>query len=90
MEWDTSLGEAYLEIGKSKFSFFIRLRSGSKTLLDGHAEVIDGTLPELIEKALFPVGSETATVSQIWFSFGLETPLAGGAEVIGGFPARAG
>jgi hypothetical protein len=56
MEWETEFGEAYLEIGKTRFSFFARSGSGPQTLREGLADEI-GLVSELIESALSPAWS---------------------------------
>ena len=62
LEWEADSGEAYLEIGKTRFSFFARSVSGSETRRDGLAEEIDGSLPELVEHILFPRWTDTYLV----------------------------
>jgi hypothetical protein len=65
MEWDSIQGEAYLEIGNSRFSFFIRSKSDEKLLVEGDAGAISDEIPTLVERILYPPVSYSTTVNTI-------------------------
>lgn len=63
-EWETDDGYAHLEIGKTKFSFYIKTELGNKILKDGFVNEIGLPIAHLINEELFPrkvVASSTIT-----------------------------
>lgn len=65
MEWETAAGEAYIEIGITKFSSFIRLTSGQKQFYDGDAESMGPELLDVVQGSLFPAPSSGASTTSI-------------------------
>ena len=61
-EWETDHGTAYLEIGKTRYSFYIKPRAGRPIFSDGEAEKVAGFLGALVEGVLYPKPSEPAFV----------------------------
>ncbi len=62
LEWETTEGFAHLEIGQTKYSFYIKLRSGKAILADGSTKKIEANIGKLIAEMLYPSrGSETIT-----------------------------
>lgn len=53
-EWEGKGGFAHLEIGESKYSFFISMSTGEKYFLDGDAGDINEQIGILLEMVLFP------------------------------------
>lgn len=64
-EWESSAGFAHLEIGKSRYAFFIKLESGDRFVRDGEATSVEAFLSELIQSALFPKVQPTPTLSNV-------------------------
>ena len=54
LEWVSERGMAHLEIGKTRFSFFIKPAGGTASVLEGEANAIpsgwEGTLPRLCSR----------------------------------------
>ena len=64
LEWRSTLGCAYLEIGNSRFSMVASQAFGAKILCDGDTEELGFGHAGLIEAALFPEQTVTP-ISQI-------------------------
>jgi len=54
LEWETDSGIAQLEVGQSKYSFFIDLRRGEPVLRDGSADQITFDVGMMVAAFLFP------------------------------------
>jgi hypothetical protein len=65
MEWESVEGEAYIEIGNTKYSCFIRRRSGKSQFYEGDAETIESTLLNIVQQSLFPVAAWNMTINSI-------------------------
>lgn len=65
LEWESSNGFAYIEIGNSKFSAFIRPNLGQSYHFDGNAESIDFNIGPFISAILFPSPSTIEGISGI-------------------------
>lgn len=63
LQWSTSEGMAYLEIGESRYSFFLTLKSEQSVTLDGLASSFDQRIPFLIAQALYPKPMAIPTLS---------------------------
>jgi hypothetical protein len=63
MELESVEGEAYIEIGNTKYSCFIRRRSGESQFYEGNAETIQSSLLGLVQQSLFPVSDENLTIN---------------------------
>ena len=64
-EWESSQGIGHLEIGKTKFSFYVKTRSGSPVLADGLADQIGNDIGPLVASLLFPVQHVANTMTKI-------------------------
>lgn len=64
-EWESSQGVGHLEIGKTKFSFYVKPRSGNPTLADGLAEQIGSDIGALVTSLLYPVQHVANTMTKI-------------------------
>lgn len=53
-EWESERGNAHLEIGKTRFSFYIQPSVGAPTLADGVAAAIDSSIGEELRSFLSP------------------------------------
>jgi len=62
-EWETQDGFAHLEIGRTKYSFYIKPRTGKAILADGYTKNIEINIGKWIAEILYPStrGSETIT-----------------------------
>jgi hypothetical protein len=71
LEWETSAGVGHLEIGKTRFSFYIKPAIGGQPVLaDGLAEQIDRSIGELIATVLYPARSRADTITRVEFLAG--------------------
>lgn len=61
-EWETEYGVGNLEIGKTRYSFYVKPNVGRALLSDGEAELIGGFLGGFVEGILYPKPSEPAFV----------------------------
>jgi len=66
-EWESKLGLAYLELGRTKFSFFIKPEQGAPIYADGKAIYIDPALGQMVSERLFPMQTITSPVSDIQY-----------------------
>jgi hypothetical protein len=64
-EWESSQGIGHFEIGKTKFSFYVKTRSGSPALADGLADQIGDDIGPLVASLLFPVQHLANTMTKI-------------------------
>lgn len=64
-EWETAHGFAHLEIGKTRFSFYLKLRAGAPTSLSGDANNMPSEVGEIISALLFPAPSAASTTARI-------------------------
>jgi hypothetical protein len=53
-EWETNYGSAHLEIGRTKYSFYVRPIVGNPHFSRGHVNQLDPTLGFIVDEALFP------------------------------------
>ena len=67
-EWETQSGLAYLEIGMTRYSLFIKPMSGKIIPVDGAASRITRDLASLISSSLFPDQNRADTMTRIEFS----------------------
>lgn len=61
LEWESSEGVAHLEIGRTRYSFYINPRTGSPFFADGQANVLDPEIGLWISQMLYPLGNNTST-----------------------------
>jgi hypothetical protein len=61
-EWETDYGFAHLEIGKTRYSFYVKPNIGRPIFSDGHAAKVAGFLGALVDGVLYPKPSEPAFV----------------------------
>lgn len=55
MEWESQHGSASLEIGKTRYSFYVKQHSGdSQVLRDGDARAIENDIAKIIVAILYP------------------------------------
>lgn len=54
LEWEVGQAEAYLEIGKTRISGYIRSQAGETYLIEGNADEVDETLARLLEEHIYP------------------------------------
>jgi hypothetical protein len=59
-EWETEHGIGHLEIGKTRYSFYVKPSSGRAILADGDADNIGSHLGNFVEGILYPKPSEPA------------------------------
>jgi hypothetical protein len=59
-EWESEYGIGHLEIGKTRYSFYVKPTSGRALLSDGDADKISGFLGMFVDGVLYPKPSEPA------------------------------
>lgn len=66
LEWDSPFGEAYLEIGQTRYSFYAKPTVGEAILLEGATDMarID-LLEDTITRIVFPIRSSSNSVYSI-------------------------
>ena len=69
LEWESDRGTAYLELGRTKFSFYIKPRGGGITTLEGEASDLP-QLADYIVVTVYPVqhGAASSSVSSVSFT----------------------
>jgi hypothetical protein len=65
LEWETEYGTAHLEIGLTRYSFYMDRRGGTTLGCDGAADDIVPQLGVLIFSSLFPPPPGTAAVTSV-------------------------
>ena len=65
VEWQTSLGDAYLEIGKTRYSGYIEGKDSGPTFLEDNVDAISPELVARISFALYPENNTSDPVSNI-------------------------
>lgn len=59
-EWETENGIGHIEIGKNRYSFYIKPASGQPILFDGEANNVAYVLASLLDSVLYPKPAEPA------------------------------
>lgn len=60
-EWETQFGHAHLEIGLTRYSFYVQLSNGATIPLGGSASALPSSIGSVISALLFPVGGAGLT-----------------------------
>jgi hypothetical protein len=71
-EWMTAKGVAHLEIGKSRFSFFLKPHAGNSVLLDGPINTFPVELGPLVSAIIFPQERPIAAITKLIYTAGDE------------------
>lgn len=61
-EWGTQLGKAHLEIGQTRYSFYINPRVGQPIFLEGDVESVHRLHGSLVSSLLYPTSIAGTTV----------------------------
>lgn len=65
LDWETEFGAAHLEIGLTRYSFYMDRKGGASVFCDGTAEDIVPQLGILISSSLFPPSPGTAALTTV-------------------------
>lgn len=65
-EWNTDDGEAYLEIGNTRYSGYVQSAATDPIYFQGTADRIDWNVFTQINSSLFPALDYSTTISEIW------------------------
>jgi len=68
LEWESDEGYGHLEIGRTKFSFYIKPVAGQPIFADGDADNIGANIGLWVSKMLFPVQYGAETITKISFT----------------------
>ncbi|MGC1614284.1 MAG: hypothetical protein WA736_06345 [Candidatus Acidiferrum sp.] len=60
-EWETEEGAAHLEIGRTKYSFYLKPINGAPYFARGHVNQLDAKLGFIVDDGLFPKNPPTLT-----------------------------
>jgi hypothetical protein len=71
-EWTSGQGEAHLEIGKTRFSFFVKPRRGKSILTDGPVSAINDELASLVTAIVFPSAGSLTAITRATYTAGYE------------------
>jgi hypothetical protein len=71
-EWASGHGEAHLEIGKTRFSFFVKPKRGRSILADGLVSAINDELASLVAAIVFPSAGSFTAVTRATYTTGHE------------------
>ena len=66
-EWESSYGVGHLEIGRTKYSFYIKPASGNPMFSDGFANQISSEIGNWVSSLLFPSQNCADTMTKISF-----------------------
>ena len=66
-EWESSYGVGHLEIGRTKYSFYIKPASGNPMFSDGLANQISSEIGDWVSSLLFPSQHSADTMTKICF-----------------------
>lgn len=64
-EWETHEGFAHFEIGRTKYSFYIKPTVGNTLRFDGQVENLDISITTFINAILYPSITSTNTITKI-------------------------
>jgi hypothetical protein len=53
-EWETDQGAAHLEIGRTKYSFYVKPLAGAPYFAQGHVNQMDGTIGLRVDEGISP------------------------------------
>jgi hypothetical protein len=67
-EWETESGVGNLEIGKTRYSFYVKTKAGRAILSDGEANKVMGFLTDVVEGVLSPKAAEPAFLNVKFFA----------------------
>ncbi|NUA26140.1 hypothetical protein [Cupriavidus basilensis] len=65
LEWESAAGYAYLEVGRTRFSFYVKPLNGKTVSADGKANDISPVLGDLVSERLFPARQTSCPVTDI-------------------------
>ena len=65
MDWETREGIAHLEVGKTRYSLYIKRHIGSAVLRDGKSAALAIDVAYLISALLYPPPHHNAPVTRI-------------------------
>ena len=71
-EWTSSAGTAHLEIGKTRFSFFVKPAGGVALAYEGAAHDVPSELGIIIAACVFPPVRSVTTITKLVYSAGHE------------------
>jgi hypothetical protein len=71
-EWLSGYGEAHLEIGKKRFSFFAKPRGGQPILAEGFVGGINDELAGIIAAIVFPSAGSLTAITRTTYTAGHE------------------
>ena len=69
MEWETREGIAHLELGKTRYSLYIKHHLGKPVLRDGASTTLGSEITSLIGAILYPQYHHRATVTEISYKY---------------------
>lgn len=72
LEWASPTGVAHLEIGKTRFSFYVKSSGGRASVSDGDARGVPAGLGSLIAAVLFPPVRSVAAITKLIYTAGNE------------------
>jgi hypothetical protein len=64
-EWGTNLGNAHLEIGQTRYSFYVNPRVGPPIFLEGEVETVHRLHGSLVASLLYPTSSTAGTMTEV-------------------------
>jgi len=73
-EWETNAGTAHLEIGNTKYSFYVSPNGGRTIFCEGHAEDALRFHGSLVASLLFPKTNGTDTLTSIRYPSDVRNP----------------
>jgi hypothetical protein len=76
IEWETDRAEAYIEIGNTKFSGFVKTEGQEPLYLEGRLNELDQRAIALIQDAILPPVMSSEPISQIRFDEAVYAQLA--------------
>lgn len=68
LEWETEKGVAYLEIGRTRYSFCILPRDGSAILIDGISDDVSSTVGIIVDELLYDRSHTASGFTELVYS----------------------
>ena len=72
MEWETPSGLAHLEVGKTRYSFYVKPSGGDASVIDGDARNVPNGLGTVISAVLYPPVRSVAAITKLIYTAGHE------------------
>ncbi len=72
MEWESAAGIAHLEVGKTRYSFYVKPTGGQASVVDGDARNVPKELGAVVSAVLYSPVRSVAAITKLTYAAGYE------------------